>query len=35
MPKRARSDDDENYSGGLVKTHISQKEVYYIIHLIN
>lgn len=27
MPKRARSDDDENYSGGLVKTHVSQKEV--------
>ena len=32
MPKRARSDDDENYSGGLVKTHVSQKEVTYTIH---
>ena len=28
MPKRPRSEDDENYEGhGLLKTHISQKEV--------
>ena len=33
MPKRARSDDDENCFGGLVKTHISQKEVSFI-HII-
>merc|ERR1719474_117220 len=27
MPKRARSDGDENYYGGLVKAHISRKRL--------
>ena len=27
MPKRPRSEDEENYSGQLVKTHVSQREV--------